>query len=136
MKTAAVLLVLLLVGCCPGTVQSEIEPPPNADEAIGVIAYVYTQATGTNHEVSVFWSDAPLDGRDGFSFSCHEIWVEWQPNQPIHTTALAHEIAHCYAEDVPVSGCGLVNNSHGDDAWWGPDGLVELANEYLIAKSM
>lgn len=131
---------------CPELPLAEQGPPhPDADEAEALVAAFYRDATGLDLEFNVYWSFNKIPVglgrtlRGGAASSCINLWV-WDGNgtKPVSELSLAHEMAHCWAGDVPPE-CDAeydIVNDHADPFWWGNGGMVDQANALLAENGL
>ena len=85
--------------------------------------------------VRVRWTDEIRGGASGTLYGCDAIWVRLSPGLAPSGMQLAHELAHCFADNY--SHCGLcTDNSHAESWIWGEGGIVSRVNETLSAAGL
>lgn len=69
--------------------------------------------------------ETPVGCREGFTWTGSNVSVAWRSDDFFATTALAHEMAHCWL--LRTRGLLGGDSNHTDQAVWGPGGMKDRA---------
>lgn len=128
---AALLLISACAPCHDSGPGIEIDPPPDAELAVEMVAELYAG----DHVHDVRWVRPAPAAPAGLTISsegcCHSR-VAWDGRQPLASTSLAHEMAHCEL----WARTGDVDEEHRSRRWFAAGGLVAQADQLLLEAGL